>query len=75
MLKERLPSVALDLHNGYHLLYTAFFSQLAKTQKLYVKDASTDKLNQFIERMEVLQSAVLISTNATSVYTNILQEA
>lgn len=27
------------------------FQQLAKTQKLYVKDTSTDKLNQFVEWM------------------------
>ena len=45
---------------------------IAKSQKSYLKD-TTDFIN-FIEKTRVVENAILVSTDVTSLYTNIPQE-
>ena len=50
----------------------SFLQPIAKSQKLYLKD-TTDFIN-FIEKTRVVENAILVSMDVTSLYTNIPQE-
>ena len=65
--------IGLQRPKGKNLIFVdSLLQPIAKLQKSYLKD-TTDFIN-FIEKTRVVENAILVSMDVTSLYTNIPQE-
>ena len=63
----------MGLPKEYHHLWIIYYSlSVAMRQKSYIKD-TTDFIN-FVKEIIITQDTILVSVDATSLYTNIPQE-